>query len=81
MLRRNPEGTRDFSYNKQNDMKKYLDITKSKTVVIQRRRTDIYVHSTQKPLEPDADLARAISMDELLAGVKEDIIGMYKAGK
>jgi len=32
-------------------------------------------------LSPDADLARAITMDELLVGVKEDLRKMFKKGK
>jgi hypothetical protein len=32
-------------------------------------------------LMPDEDLARAITMDELLIGVKEDLRAMFKKGK
>lgn len=64
-----------------NNMKKYLDIAKSEEVIIQRGKTETFVLSMQKHLTPDEDLARAISMDDLLSGVKEDIREMYRAAK
>ena len=64
-----------------NNMEKYFDIAKLEKVVIQRENAEIYVLSGEKFLEPDEDLARAITMDELLLEVKEDIREMYKAGK
>ena len=41
----------------------------------------LFVLSMQKHLTPDEDLARAISMDDLLSGVKEDIREMYRTAK
>ena len=32
-------------------------------------------------LQPDADLARAVTFDELLAGVKEDLRSMYRSNR
>lgn len=64
-----------------NNMKKYLDIAKSEEVIIQRGKTETFVLSMQKHLTPDEDLAQAISMDDLLSGVKEDIREMYRAAK
>ena len=64
-----------------NNMKKYLDIAKSEEVIIQRGKTETFVLSMQKHLSPDEDLARAISMDDLLSGVKEDIREMYRTAK
>jgi hypothetical protein len=64
-----------------NNMKKYLDQARDETIVIQRGRTETFVLSRQERLSPDADLARAISIDELLAGVKADIRQMYLDGK
>ncbi|OAV65381.1 hypothetical protein Barb6_02891 [Bacteroidales bacterium Barb6] len=61
-------------------MKECLDITKSKAAAMPKRRTAIDVQPTEY-LEPDADLARAISIDELLVGIKEDIRRMYREGK
>lgn len=64
-----------------NNMKKYLDIAKSEEVIIQRGKTETFVLSMQKHLTPGEDLARAISMDDLLSGVKEDIREMYRTAK
>jgi hypothetical protein len=36
---------------------------------------------TEKHLAPDADLTRAITMDELLVGVKADLRAIFKADK
>jgi prevent-host-death family protein len=62
-----------------NNLKKYLDIAKREKVVIQRGRTETFVLTKEEYLEPDEDFARAITMDELLAKVKEDIHEMFKA--
>ncbi|WP_337942538.1 hypothetical protein [Parabacteroides sp.] len=62
-------------------MKKYLDIAKSEDVVIQRGKTETFILSMQKHLTPDEDLARAISMEDLLSGVKEDIREIYRTNK
>ncbi len=64
-----------------NNMKKYLDLAASETVVIQRGRTETFVLQAEKHLAPDADLARAITMDELLIGVKEDLRDIFRKGK
>ena len=55
-----------------NNMKKYLDLASSETIVIQRGLKDTYVLSAQERI-PDADLALAMSAEQLLAGVEEDI--------
>ena len=60
-----------------NNMKKYLDLAKDETVVIQRGRTEIFVLSRQERLSPDANLASAITSDELLIGIEEDIKKMF----
>lgn len=66
-----------------NNMKKYLDLAKTQKVVIQRGRTETFVLSAEQYLIPDEDLARAITMDELLVGVEADIREMFrkKTGK
>lgn len=64
-----------------NHMKKYLDLAKTETVVIQRGKTDTYVLSMEQRLAPDDDLARAISMDELLAHTKEDMKEIFRKGE
>jgi hypothetical protein len=58
-------------------MKKYLDLAKDETVVIQRGRTETFVLSRQERLTPDANLASAISAEELLVGIEEDIRKMF----
>ena len=60
-----------------NNMKKYLDLAKDETVVIQRGRTETFVLSRQERLTPDANLASAISAEELLVGIEEDIRKMF----
>ena len=49
-----------------NNMKKYLDLAKKEQVIIQRGRTETFVLSAENYLEPDDDLARAITGEELL---------------
>ena len=60
-----------------NNMKKYLYLAKDETVVIQRGRTETFVLSRQERLTPDANLASAISAEELLLGIEEDIRKMF----
>ena len=60
-----------------NNMKKYLDRAKDETVVIQRGRTETFVLKRQERLSPDADLASAITAEELLIGIEEDIRKMF----
>jgi len=60
-----------------NNMKKYLDLAKDETVVIQRGRTETFVLSKQEGLSPDVNLANAISAEELLIGIEEDIRKMF----
>jgi hypothetical protein len=64
-----------------NNMNRYLDLATTEPIVIQRGRTETFVLQTERHLAPDADLSRAITMDELLIGVKEDLRTMFKAGK
>ncbi len=60
-----------------NNMKKYLDLAKDETVVIQRGRTETFVLSSQERLSPDANLASAITADELMIGIEDDIKKMF----
>jgi hypothetical protein len=60
-----------------NNMRKYLDYASTETVVIQRGKTETFVLSAQAGIPVDADLARAITKDELLTGIKSDIRAMY----
>jgi hypothetical protein len=63
------------------NMKKYLDIAKTDDVIIQRGKTETFVLSMEKRFAPDDDLARAITLDELFDGVKEDIREIFRKGK
>jgi hypothetical protein len=65
----------------QDNMNRYLDLAAMEPVVIQRGRMETFVLQTEKHLAPDADLARSITMDELLVGIKEDLRTMFKAGE
>lgn len=67
----------------------YLDqADNGEEILVQRGRTKSYkiipvtdldtVISKEYILEPDADFERAITMDELLQGVKADIHEMFK---
>jgi hypothetical protein len=61
-------------------MNKYLDLATTETVVIQRGETETFVLSAQEHI-PDADLANALTKDELLIGIKSDIRAMYASDK
>lgn len=61
-----------------NNMKKYLDLAVEEKIVIQRGRNETFVLTREEHLEPDEDLRRAISADELLVGVEADIREAYR---
>jgi len=65
------------------NMKKYLDIAKSEQVLIQRGKNETFVlRAQQNPVE--YDLERAITVDEVLAKVREGLTEMFErkeAGK
>ncbi len=52
-----------------NNMKKYLDSAMDEKIVIQRGKNETFVLTKEEYLEPDEDLKRAVSAEELLAGV------------
>ena len=58
-------------------MKKYLDIAKTEKVVIQRGRNETFVLVAQNNAEED-DLNRAITVDEVLARVREALNEMFE---
>ena len=59
------------------NMKKYLDIAKREQVLIQRGKNETFVLSMQqKPVE--YDLARAITVDEVIAKVREGLTEMFE---
>lgn len=59
------------------NMKKYLDLAKSEKIVIQRGRNETFVLTHVEYLEPDEDLRRAISAEELLVGLEADVRSAY----
>ena len=60
-----------------NNMKKYLDIAKNEKVVIQRGRNETFVLGAQNNAA-DEDLSRAITVDEVLARVREGLNEMFE---
>ena len=64
-----------------NNTEKYLDLVATRPVVIRRGATETFILQAEKHLAPDDDLARAITIDELLTGVKSDIRAMYTKDK
>ena len=60
-----------------NNMKKYLDIAKNEKVVIQRGRNQTFVLVAQNIAE-DEDLSRAITVDDVLARVREGLSEMLE---
>ena len=60
-----------------NNMKKYLDLARTERVVIQRGRNETFVLVAQN-YAPDADLARAISVDEIIDRVREGLTQMLE---
>ena len=58
-------------------MKKYLDIAKTEQVLIQRGKNETFVLvAQQNPVE--YDLARAITVDDVLAKVREGLTEMFE---
>jgi hypothetical protein len=55
-----------------NNMKKYLDIAKTEKVLIQRGRNETFVLVAQNNAA-DEDIRRAITVDEVLARVREGL--------
>ena len=60
-----------------NNMKKYLDIAKNEKVVIQRGRNETFVLVAQNNVV-DEDLSRAITVDEVIARVREGLNEMFE---
>ena len=58
-------------------MKKYLDLAKTEKVVIQRGRNETFVLVAQNNMAEE-DLSRAITVDEVLARVREGLNEMFE---
>lgn len=52
-----------------NNMKKYLDLAREEQIVIQRGKNETFILTKEQYLEPDDDLASAITAEELLKRV------------
>lgn len=60
-----------------NNLKKYLDIARTERVVIQRGRDESFVLIAQKNA-PDADLSRAITVDEFIDKVRDGLTQLFE---
>ena len=59
------------------NMKKYLDIATREQVLIQRGKNETFILTAQQnPVE--YDLARAITVDEVIAKVREGLTEMFE---
>ena len=59
------------------NMKKYLDIATREQVLIQRGKNETFVLTAQQnPVE--YDLARAVTVDEVIAKVREGLTEMFE---
>lgn len=59
------------------NMKKYLDIARKEQVLIQRGKNETFVLTAQQnPVE--YDLARAVTVDEVIAKVREGLAEMFE---
>ena len=64
-----------------NNMKKYLDLARTERVVIQRGRDESFVLMAQNNAS-EADIARAITVDDVIDRVRECLTEMFeKKGK
>ena len=60
-----------------NNLKKYLDLARTERVVIQRGRDESFVLIAQNHASA-ADLARAITVDDVIERVREGLTEMFE---
>lgn len=60
-----------------NNMKKYLDMARTERVVIQRGRDESFVLIAQNNAS-ETDLARAITVDDVIERVREGLTEMFE---
>lgn len=60
-----------------NNMKKYLDLARTERVVIQRGRDESFVLVAQNNA-PEADLTRAITVDDVIERLREGLTEMFE---
>lgn len=63
-----------------NNMKKYLDLAKTEKVIIQRGRNETFVLVAQTNADEE-DLRRAITVDKVLAKVREGLTEIFERGE
>ena len=63
-----------------NNMKKYLDLARTERVVIQRGRDESFVLVAQNSVAA-ADLARAITVDDVIDRVRDGLTQMFEERK
>jgi len=63
------------------NLKRYLDLAKIDTVIIETDNNESFTLQANRYLTPDAALERGINTDELLAGIEEDIREIYRKKK
>ena len=61
-----------------NNMKKYLDLAREERIIIQRGKNETFILTNEQHLEPDEDLASAITAEELLKRVIPRLEKMFK---
>lgn len=59
-------------------MKKYLDLAVDEKIVIQRGKNETFVLTREEYLEPDEDLARAVTAEEVVEGIKKGLKEMFR---
>ena len=59
------------------NMKKYLDIARGEKVLIQRGKNETFVLTSQRNSE-EFDLSRAITVDEVIARVREGLTEIFE---
>ena len=59
------------------NMKKYLDLAKSEQVLIQRGKNETFVLTAQQN-SVEYNLSRAITVDEVIARVREGLTEMFE---
>ena len=60
-----------------NNLKKYLDLARTERVVIQRGRDESFVLVAQNNTA-DADLARAITVDDVIERVRDGLTQLFE---
>ena len=60
------------------NLKKYLALAANEQIIIQRGRNETFVLTKQEYLEPDEDLKRAVTAQQLMPGIVSDVREAYR---